>query len=56
VFALLIEIPIAMIFVSRILNRRANRWANTIAAVRATTATRFSSSWVRRACCGPPES
>ena len=33
VFALLIEIPIAMIFVSRILSRRANRWANTIAAV-----------------------
>ena len=33
VVALLIEIPIAMIFVSRILNRRANRWANTIAAV-----------------------
>ncbi len=33
VFALLIEIPIAMIFVSRILNRRANRWANTVAAV-----------------------
>jgi Family of unknown function (DUF6326) len=33
VFAILLEIPIAMIFVSRILNRRANRWANTGAAV-----------------------
>lgn len=33
VFALLIEIPIAMIFLSRILNRRANRWVNTVAAV-----------------------
>ena len=32
-FAVLIEIPIAMIFVSRILKRGANRWANTIAAV-----------------------
>jgi hypothetical protein len=33
VFALLLEIPIAMIFVSRILKRGANRWANTVAAV-----------------------
>ena len=33
VFALFIEIPIAMIFVSRILKQRANRWANTVAAV-----------------------
>jgi Sec-independent protein secretion pathway component TatC len=33
VFAILIEIPIAMIFVSRILTRGANRWANTVAAV-----------------------
>ncbi len=33
VFALLLEIPIAMIFVSRILKPRANRWANTVAAV-----------------------
>jgi len=33
VFAILIEIPIAMIFVSRILKRGANRWANTVAAV-----------------------
>ncbi len=32
-FALLTEIPIAMIFVSRILKPRANRWANTVAAV-----------------------
>jgi hypothetical protein len=33
VFAILIEIPIAMIFVSRILKPVANRWANTVAAV-----------------------
>jgi hypothetical protein len=33
VFALFIEIPLAMIFVSRILKRGANRWANTVAAV-----------------------
>jgi Family of unknown function (DUF6326) len=33
VFAILLEIPIAMIFVSRILKPAANRWANTIAAV-----------------------
>ena len=33
VFAILIEIPIAMIFLSRILKRRPNRWANTAAAV-----------------------
>jgi len=33
VFALLIEIPIAMIFLSRILKPGANRWANTVAAV-----------------------
>ena len=32
-FAILIEIPIAMIFVSRILKPGANRWANTVAAV-----------------------
>ena len=32
-FAILIEIPIAMIFLSRILKPRANRWANTVAAV-----------------------
>jgi Sec-independent protein secretion pathway component TatC len=32
VFAILIEIPIAMIFVSRVLKPGANRWANTIAA------------------------
>jgi Sec-independent protein secretion pathway component TatC len=31
-FAILLEIPIAMIFASRVLKRRANRWANTIAA------------------------
>jgi hypothetical protein len=33
VVALLLQIPIAMIFLSRILGRRANRWANTVAAV-----------------------
>jgi hypothetical protein len=33
VFAVLLEIPIAMIFVSRILKPGANRWANTVAAV-----------------------
>ena len=33
VFAILLEIPIAMIFVSRILKPEANRWANTAAAV-----------------------
>ncbi len=33
VFAVLLEIPITMIFVSRILRPVANRWANTVAAV-----------------------
>lgn len=33
VFAILIEIPIAMIFASRVLKPSANRWANTVAAV-----------------------
>ena len=32
-FAILLEIPIAMIFLSRVLKYRANRWANIIAAV-----------------------
>ena len=32
-FALLIEVPIVMIFVSRVLKPGANRWANTAAAV-----------------------
>lgn len=32
VFAALLEIPIAMIFLSRILKPQANRWANTAAA------------------------
>ena len=32
VFAIFLEIPIAMILVSRVFNRRANRWANTVAA------------------------
>lgn len=32
-FAILLEIPIAMIFLSRILKPRPNRWANTVAAV-----------------------
>jgi hypothetical protein len=31
VFAVIMEIPIAMIFLSRILKYRANRWANIIA-------------------------
>ena len=33
VFAILIEIPIAMIFASRILKPDLNRWVNTVAAV-----------------------
>lgn len=33
VFAILIEIPIAMIFASRVLKPGLNRWANTVAAV-----------------------
>ena len=33
VFALLLEIPIAMIFASRVLQPKANRWANTLAAL-----------------------
>ena len=33
VFAVLLEIPIAMIVLSRILKPEANRWANTAAAV-----------------------
>ena len=32
VFAIFLEIPIAMILVSHVLNRGANRWANTVAA------------------------
>jgi hypothetical protein len=31
-FAMLLEIPIAMIFVSRVLKPGLNRWANTVAA------------------------
>jgi hypothetical protein len=33
VFAILLEIPIAMIFLSRVLKAGANRWANTVAAI-----------------------
>jgi Sec-independent protein secretion pathway component TatC len=33
VFAILLEIPIAMIFLSRTLKPTSNRWANTVAAV-----------------------
>jgi Sec-independent protein secretion pathway component TatC len=33
VFAILLEIPIVMIFLSRVLKPRPNRWANTVAAV-----------------------
>jgi hypothetical protein len=32
VFAIMLEIPIAMIFLSRVLKYRANRWANIIAS------------------------
>jgi Sec-independent protein secretion pathway component TatC len=32
-FAILLEIPIAMIFLSRVLKPAPNRWANTVAAV-----------------------
>ena len=32
-FSIMLEIPIAMIFLSRILEYRANRWANIIAAI-----------------------
>jgi hypothetical protein len=33
VFSVLTAIPIVMIFLSRVLNRKANQWANTVAAV-----------------------
>ncbi len=33
VFAILLEIPIAMIFLSRILEYKLNRWANIVASV-----------------------
>jgi hypothetical protein len=33
VFAILLEIPIAMIFLSRVLKYKANRWVNIIASV-----------------------
>ena len=33
VFAIIMEIPIAMIFLSRVLKYRVNRWANIIACV-----------------------
>lgn len=32
VFALILEIPIAMIFLSRVLKSRSNRWANIVAS------------------------
>lgn len=32
-FAILLEIPILMIFLSRILSHKANRWANIIASI-----------------------
>ena len=32
-FSIILEIPIAMIFLSRVLKYRANRWANIIASV-----------------------
>jgi len=37
VFAVLMEIPIAMVLLSRVLNYRANRWANFIAVPLAIT-------------------
>lgn len=33
VFSILLEIPIAMIFLSRVLKYRANRWANIVAGL-----------------------
>lgn len=33
IFAMIVEIPIAMIFLSRVLKYRVNRWANIIASV-----------------------
>jgi hypothetical protein len=36
VFAILLQIPIAMIFLSRVLKPIPNRWANTVAAVLTT--------------------
>jgi hypothetical protein len=33
IFAMIVEIPIAMIFLSRVLKYRINRWANIIAGV-----------------------
>ncbi len=33
VFSILLEIPIAMIFLSRVLKYKANRWANIVASV-----------------------
>lgn len=33
VFVILLEIPIAMIFLSRVLKHRANRWTNIVASV-----------------------
>ncbi len=33
IFALILEIPIAMIFLSRVLDHKANRWANIVASI-----------------------
>lgn len=33
IFAIILEIPIAMIFLSRVLNPKINRWANILASV-----------------------
>lgn len=33
VFSILLEIPIAMVFLSRVLEHRINRWANVVASV-----------------------
>ncbi|MBU1049003.1 hypothetical protein KKG90_03150 [Candidatus Bipolaricaulota bacterium] len=35
-FAILVEVPIVMIFLSRVLKARANQWTNTIAAIMTT--------------------
>ena len=36
IFAIILQIPILMIFFARILKRNANRWANMLAAVATT--------------------
>ncbi len=43
-WAIVLEIAIAMIFLSKVLNYRANRWANTIAGVLETAGAAFTLS------------